>query len=200
MKRNNIILPAEWAHQSAIQLTWPHANTDWAYMLDEVEECFVNLAREIAARQLLLIVTPEPEQVRNRIAQVVNMHNVRIVECNSNDTWARDHGGITVYVDGEPVVYDFAFNGWGLKFAACYDNLITSQLNKQGLLHARYQNRLNFIIEGGSIESDGYGTMLTTSECLLSPNRNGEWGKEDIEQYLREKVLQQLLRYWHLRR
>ena len=186
MKRNNIILPAEWAHQSAIQLTWPHANTDWAYMLDEVEECFVNLAREIAARQLLLIVTPEPEQVCNRIASVVNMDNVRIVECNSNDTWARDHGGITVYVDDAPVVYDFAFNGWGLKFAACYDNLITSQLNKQGLLHARYQNRLNFIIEGGSIESDGCGTMLTTSECLLSPNRNGEWGKEDIEQYLRE--------------
>ncbi|MBR3951153.1 MAG: agmatine deiminase family protein [Bacteroidaceae bacterium] len=184
MKKNNIILPAEWDRQSAIQLTWPHKDTDWAYMLDEVEECFVNLAREIAARQLLLIVTPEPEQVRNRIAHVVNMDNVRIVECNSNDTWARDHGGITVYVDGEPVVYDFAFNGWGLKFAACHDNLITSQLNKQGLLHALYQNRLNFIIEGGSIESDGCGTMLTTSECLLSPNRNGEWGREDIEQYL----------------
>ena len=184
MKRNNIILPAEWAPQSAIQLTWPHRNTDWAYMLDEVEECFVNLAREIAARQLLLIVTPDPEQVRNRIAHVVNMDNVRIVECNSNDTWARDHGGITVYVDGEPVVYDFAFNGWGLKFAACYDNLITSQLNKQGLLHAQYHNRLNFIIEGGSIESDGCGTMLTTSECLLSPNRNGEWNKNEIEQYL----------------
>ena len=184
MKKNNIILPAEWDRQSAIQLTWPHKDTDWVYMLDEVEECFVNLAREIAARQLLLIVTPEPEQVRNRIAHVVNMDNVRIVECNSNDTWARDHGGITVYVDGEPVVYDFAFNGWGLKFAACHDNLITSQLNKQGLLHALYQNRLNFIIEGGSIESDGCGTMLTTSECLLSPNRNGEWGREDIEQYL----------------
>lgn len=177
-------MPAEWAPQSAIQLTWPHRNTDWAYMLDEVEECFVNLAREIAARQLLLIVTPEPEQVRNRIAHVVNMDKVRIVECNSNDTWARDHGGITVYVDGEPVVYDFAFNGWGLKFAACHDNLITSQLNKQGLLHALYQNRLNFIIEGGSIESDGCGTMLTTSECLLSPNRNGEWDKNEIEQYL----------------
>lgn len=186
MKKNNIILPAEWDRQSAIQLTWPHKDTDWAYMLDEVEECFVNLAREIAARQLLLIVTPRPEQVRNRIADVVDMRNVRIVECLSNDTWARDHGGITVYVDGEPVVYDFAFNGWGLKFAACHDNLITSQLNKQGLLHALYQNRLNFIIEGGSIESDGCGTMLTTSECLLSPNRNGEWGREDIEQYLRQ--------------
>ena len=194
MIKSNIILPAEWAPQSAIQLTWPHKNTDWAYMLDEVEECFVNLAREIAARQLLLIVTPEPEHVRARIANVANMSNVRIVECNSNDTWARDHGGITVCADGEPVVYDFAFNGWGLKFAACYDNLITSQLNKQGVLKARYENRLNFIIEGGSIESDGCGTMLTTSECLLSPNRNGEWGREEIEQYLSDAFgLKQIL-------
>ena len=186
MKQNNIILPSEWAAQSAIQLTWPHQDTDWAYMLDEVEECFVNIAREIAARQLLLIVTPEVEAVRSRIANVVNMSNVRFVECRSNDTWARDHGGITVYDGEEPVVYDFAFNGWGLKFAACYDNLITSQLANRGVLHARYQNRLNFIIEGGSIESDGCGTMLTTSECLLSPNRNGEWSKKEIEQYLGE--------------
>ena len=181
-----MILPSEWAAQSAIQLTWPHQDTDWAYMLDEVEECFVNIAREIAARQLLLIVTPEVEAVRSRIANVVNMSNVRFVECRSNDTWARDHGGITVYDGEEPVVYDFAFNGWGLKFAACYDNLITSQLANRGVLHARYQNRLNFIIEGGSIESDGCGTMLTTSECLLSPNRNGEWSKKEIEQYLGE--------------
>ena len=184
MKQNNIILPSEWAMQSAIQLTWPHKNTDWAYMLDEVEQCFVNIAREIAARQLLLIVTPEVDTVRERIADVVNMDNVRLVECMSNDTWARDHGGITVMVDDKPLIYDFAFNGWGLKFAACHDNLITSQLNKQGIFHAGYQNRLNFIIEGGSIESDGEGVMLTTSECLLSPNRNGEWSKEQIEQYL----------------
>lgn len=186
MKTPHIVLPAEWAPQSAIQLTWPHKNTDWAYMLDEVEECFVNIAREIASRQLLLIVTPEVEAVRKRIAPVVNMPNVRFVECLSNDTWARDHGGITVMADGEPLVYDFAFNGWGLKFAACHDNLITSHLNNLGIFHARYENRLNFIIEGGSIESDGEGVMLTTSECLLSPNRNGEWGKEHIEQYLRE--------------
>ena len=194
MKNNHIQLPAEWARQSAIQLTWPHKNTDWAYMLDEVEACFVNIARAIADRQLLLIVSPEPEAVRRRIASEVNMTNVRFVECATNDTWARDHGGITVMIGGEPVVYDFAFNGWGLKFAACYDNLITSHCYKAGVLKARYQNRLNFIIEGGSIESDGCGTMLTTSECLLSPNRNGEWGRNHIEEYLKEAFgLQQVL-------
>lgn len=194
MKNNHIQLPAEWARQSAIQLTWPHKDTDWAYMLDEVEACFVNIAREIAARQLLLIVTPHPEAVEQRIASEVNMSRVRFVKCATNDTWARDHAGITVKVDGKPVVYDFAFNGWGLKFAACYDNLITSQCYKSGVLNARYENRLNFIIEGGSIESDGCGTMLTTSECLLSPNRNGEWSRNQIEEYLKDAFgLQQVL-------
>ena len=60
-------LPAEWHLQSGIQLTWPHAGTDWAYMLKEVQECFVNIAREIAKRELLLIVTPEPEEVKKQI-------------------------------------------------------------------------------------------------------------------------------------
>lgn len=194
MKSENIILPAEWAAQSAVQLTWPHNLTDWAYMLDEVEECFVNIARAIAERQLLLIVTPEVERVGRRIANEVNMENVRWVECNTNDTWARDHGGITVWCDGKPVVYDFAFNGWGLKFAACHDNLITGRMHRNGVFHADYCNRLNFIIEGGSIESDGCGTMLTTSECLLSPNRNGEWSRAEIERYLSDAFgLKQIL-------
>ena len=194
MNRDNIILPAEWVVQSAVQLTWPHKNTDWAYMLDEVEACFVDIAREIASRQLLVIVTPEVEQVRTRIAHEVNMENVRFVECDTNDTWARDHGGITVLCGGKPVVYDFAFNGWGLKFASCYDNLITGRMCRDGIFNAEYRNRLNFIIEGGSIESDGCGTMLTTSECLLSPNRNGEWGRARIEAYLTEAFgLKQML-------
>ncbi len=194
MRKNSVILPAEWMPQSAIQLTWPHKDTDWAYMLDEVEECFVHIAQEVAKRQILLIVTPEIEHVRARIEGVVNMDNVRFVTCNTNDTWARDHGGITVMEDGRAVVYDFAFNGWGLKFAACYDNLITSCCYKTGIFDAAYKNCLNFIIEGGSIESDGCGTMLTTSECLLSPNRNGEWSKEEIETYLIEKLgLKQVL-------
>ena len=180
-----ILLSAEWETQSGIQLTWPHAATDWAYMLDEVETCFVAIAREIAARELLLIVTPERERVEARIADEVNMEHVRWVDCATNDTWARDHGGITVWRDGEPYIYDFAFNGWGLKFAACYDNLITSHCYKAGVFNAGYVNKLNFIIEGGSFESDGRGTLLVTSECLLSPNRNGEWSRDKIESYLR---------------
>ena len=103
----------------------------------------------------------------------IDIESVRFIECPTNDTWARDHGGITVFRDGVPVIYDFKFNGWGLKFAANYDNLITSTLYNENVFNALYENKLNFVLEGGALESDGAGTLLTTSECLLSPNRIG---------------------------
>lgn len=188
-------LPAEWAPQRGVQLTWPHAQTDWAYMLEEVQACFANIAREIARRELLLIVTPEPEQVRQQICGCVNMDNVRFMPCDTNDTWARDHGPITLIdPDGRPLLFDFKFNGWGLKFAADKDNLITRRTLEAGLLQGTYVNRLNFALEGGSIESDGRGTLLTTSECLLSPNRNGQMNRAEIEAYLKEQFnLRQVL-------
>ncbi len=183
---SSIIFPAEWYPQSGIQLTWPHAETDWAYMLDEVTECYIELAREISRREQLLIVTPCPDAVKSLLERKVELSNIRFVSCPTNDTWARDHGGLTLFCEGKLVVYDFKFNGWGLKFAANHDNLITSTLHKNGVLNAEYANRLNFVLEGGALESDGEGTLLTTSECLLSPNRNGGWDKEEIETYLIE--------------
>ena len=178
------IFPAEWAPQQFVQLTWPHADTDWAYMLDEVQACFKNIAREIACRQQLVIVAPDVDDVRRQIADEVNMANVTLVELPSNDTWARDHGGITIFEDGKPVVLDFQFNGWGLKFASDKDNLITERLYREGKLFGELRNCRNFVFEGGSIESDGEGTLLTTSECLLSPNRNATMTRGDVEKYL----------------
>ena len=178
-------LPAEWERQSGVQLTWPHAGTDWAPMLQEVQACFLEIACQIAQRERLLIVTPDAGEVRKQIAERVNMQNVRFVECETNDTWARDHGAVTVMENGRPRLLDFKFNGWGLKFASNHDNLITGTCFRQNLFCGEYENRLNFVLEGGSIESDGQGTLLTTSECLLSPNRNGEWDREEIENYLK---------------
>lgn len=178
-------LPAEWHRQSGIQLTWPHGETDWAFMLEEVQACFMELAVEISKREKLLIVTPEPEQVREQIRHVATMENVRLVQCDTNDTWARDHGAITLIENGAPALQDFAFNGWGLKFPSDKDNLITRHLVESGALRGRYVNRLSFVLEGGSIESDGLGTLLTTSECLLSPNRNGGMNRVEIEQELK---------------
>lgn len=192
MDSKNYFLPAEWHPQSFIQLTWPHQDTDWNYMLDEVEECFLNLAREIASRQPLLLVAPEfPKALENFEFK----ENVFYVECPTNDTWARDHGFISLLNEQEEVrLVDFCFNGWGMKFAACKDNLINSQLVKSSLLNGTYQNCRNFVLEGGSIESDGEGTLLTTSLCLLAPNRNDTLDKQEIEDYLKKSFnLKQVL-------
>lgn len=192
MDSKNYFLPAEWHPQSFIQLTWPHQDTDWSYMLDEVEECFLNLAREIASRQPLLLVASEfPKALENFEFK----ENVFYVECPTNDTWARDHGFISLLNEQEEVrLVDFCFNGWGMKFAACKDNLINSQLVKGSLLNGTYQNCRNFVLEGGSIESDGEGTLLTTSLCLLAPNRNDTLDKQEIEDYLKKSFnLKQVL-------
>ena len=130
----------------------------------------IAIPSDIAKRELLLIVTPEPEEVRMQISAAVNMDNVRFLECETNDTWARDHGAITMVDTEGASLLDFTFNGWGLKFASDKDNQITRRAVEAEILKGRYMSRLGFVLEGGSIESDGLGTLLTTSECLLSPN------------------------------
>ena len=181
VEQSSPMLPAEWYPQSGVQLTWPHQHTDWAYMLEEVLTCFKQVAKEIAERELLLIVTPEPDAVKTQIADSVNMTNVRFFQCPTNDTWARDHGAITLIDSKKPHLLDFCFNGWGNKFPAELDNAITHQLHKAQMLQGTYENHLDFVLEGGSIESDGYGTLLTTTQCLLNPNRNPRLNAVEIE-------------------
>jgi agmatine/peptidylarginine deiminase len=179
------VLPAEWGEQQFVQLTWPHADTDWADLLDEVNECFINIAREIIKHENLLIVCVDMNEVETFFTEE-ELEKITFAEMGTNDTWARDHGGITVFEDGKPMVYDFTFNGWGMKFAANYDNLITRKLYTAGIFgDMGHKNCFDFVLEGGSIESDGLGTLLTTSECLLSDNRN-HISEEDIEAKLKD--------------
>ena len=180
-------LPAEWFPQSLVQLTWPHEETDWQPILEEAVACYLRMAYEIASRQKLLIVTPDSEALYALLEEKLPLKvcmNIVIVESPTNDTWARDHGFITVLAEDGPHLLDFCFNGWGMKFAADKDNLINRNLFATSLLTGRYSNELDFVLEGGAIESDGQGTLLTTSECLLSPNRNPKYSREEIESRL----------------
>lgn len=188
MTSPQIIFPAEWAQQSAVQLTWPHKNTDWRDILDEVIPCFVNIAREISIRQKLIIACHNIKEVKIQLGDL-NLDNIIFREMETNDTWARDHGAISVLVNGKPTILDFTFNGWGMKFAANLDNQITKKLFTSHVFATGvvYENRLRFVLEGGSLESDGKGTLLTTSECLLSENRNN-MGREEVELYLKENL------------
>ena len=172
-------LPAEWESQSMVQLTWPHAKTDWAPMLDEITETYNEMAATIRKYEDLLIVG-EP----------------------NNDTWARDHGFITLVDDqGGAKLLDFCFNGWGEKFEAELDNAINRRIYDEGKVKGEYVDCLDFVLEGGSIESDGEGTIFTTSCCLLAPHRNQPMTKAEIEERLKrylcaERVL--WIDYGHL--
>ncbi|MGB3850822.1 MAG: agmatine deiminase family protein [Tunicatimonas sp.] len=194
MTNPNVLLPAEWHPQSAVQLTWPHPATDWQADLEDVTQCFRRIAYEIASRQPLLVVCHDVEAVRTQLTHCPP-DRVRLHEIPTNDTWARDHSSITVLEDGRPVLLDFQFNGWGLKFPAHLDNQITRRLYEQGAFSgADYRNVKQFVLEGGSIESDGQGTLLTTEACLLSRNRNDALTKDKIEAFLKKTLgLQRIL-------
>lgn len=184
-----IHLLAEWHKQEFVQLTWPHENSDWAYILPEVEECFTNLATEISRREKLLIVAPDISKVKERLdASAANAENITYFQCDTNDTWARDHAFITLS-DGEELVYaDFQFNGWGKKFPAHLDNAINRKLYDANIVKGKYIDYNDFVLEGGSIESDGKGTILTTSQCLMAPNRNQPLDKIQIEEELKKRL------------
>ncbi len=190
--------PAEWHPQSAVQLTWPHPATDWQTDLDEVVQCFQRIAYEIASRQSLRVVCHDADEVR---AQLTHCPPDRLsfYEIATNDTWARDHSGITVLEAESPVLLDFQFNGWGLKFPANLDNQITQRLYEQRAFSGMdYRNVKQFVLEGGSIESDGQGTLLTTKACLLSANRNDSLTKDEVEMFLKETFgLQRVLWLQH---
>jgi len=194
---NHITLPAEWAEQEFVQLTWPHAQTDWADMLDEVTECFVNIAKAIIKYEHLLIVCVDSEAIEPFFDEM-ELSKISFIEMPTNDTWARDHGGITIFENGKRTICDFTFNGWGMKFAANYDNLITKKLFDTSIFgeNTDYKNQLNFVLEGGSIESDGEGTILTTAECLLSDNPNN-LSKKLIEKQLKEYFGAQKILWLH---
>lgn len=178
-------LPAEWERQDAVLMAWPHEATDWASDLDSVQKTTVEIARLITRFERLLLVAPDIAKARKSVAGFgLSPNRVNFVEVPNNDTWARDFGPITVFEDGNPVILDFGFNGWGLKFAADLDNRITRRLAAEGTFGSNPLETEGFILEGGSIDSDGQGTILTTADCLLGPNRNPHLSKSGIEDFL----------------
>ena len=187
--KRQLFMPAEWHRLQMVQLTWPHEGTDWNYMLHEVEECYMELAKAISSRVQLLVVAPDTEKVRVTLEKCgAKMNNIILFQCDTNDTWARDHAFITILGDNVPHYVDFCFNGWGRKFEASLDNAINGKLYDAGIVKGEYEDCTSFVLEGGSIESDGKGTILTTSQCLLAPHRNQPMEKEDIEKCLKKML------------
>ena len=190
--RPDFRLPAEWEPQDGVQLTWPHAASDWADMLDEVEPVFVAIAKAVSRFERLLVVCHD-HALRHHVRQLLTAAGAHLEQCRlvlapTNDTWARDHGAITVEYHGRQQPLSFRFNGWGGKFDATLDNAINSELASAGVFRAARLPEIALELEGGAIESDGEGTILTTSSCLTNPNRNGGLSKAEAEAQLKHHL------------
>ncbi|MEJ2347205.1 MAG: agmatine deiminase family protein [Gammaproteobacteria bacterium] len=185
-------LPPEWAAQSGVMLTWPHPYGDWAPMLEQVEPVFVRLALAISRRERVLVSCHDAthrDHVAARLRDAgVEPRRVRLEVVPSNDTWARDHGPIIVLQDRQPLLLDFRFDGWGGKYAADLDDRISARLKTLGAFGDRPMREIDLVLEGGAIETDGEGTLLTTESCLLYGHRNPGLGRADVEALLKREL------------
>ena len=181
-------LIAEFEEQSFTQIIFPHVKTDWIDCLDEAENTFVNIINEIIKYQKCLVVCQNIQSVKSRFKKNENLY---FVEYGTDDTWARDCSALCIENNNEIKLLDFNFTGWGGKFEASKDNKMSQELQKNyknELLHACPPwSRVDFILEGGGVESNGVDTILTTSACMLNKNRNSKLNSSQITQKLKDE-------------
>ena len=181
------VLPAEWEEQDGVLLAWPHEATDWHPIINQAVVVFTEVILQVSHREKVILVTPDTASVSRTLQKAgACMDNVRLFSMDTNDTWARDFGPLVVREAGSLHILDFGFNGWGLKFPANLDNMITGRLIQSGAFAGLPRTSPGLVLEGGSIESDGEGTILTTAACLLSPNRNPHLSRRQIEEALHD--------------
>lgn len=184
------LLP-EWHPQDAVQLTWPAADSDWAPLLERIEATMEAMVVAIARYQAVLIAVPDAAtrvHLGYRFACLgVEADRLRMVIASADDTWTRDHGPLAIERDGEPVLLDYVFTGWGGKFEAERDNSLTRRLADAGTFACPRESR-DLVLEGGAIDTDGEGTLLTTEACLLNPNRNPDVPRTALEAHLKAEL------------
>ena len=172
-------LIAEFEKQRFVQMVFPHEKTDWTEYLKEARSNFVAIVEAIKKYEKVLLICADVKEAQSYFA---NGDNIEFVEYKSDDTWARDISAISVEEDGEVVLYDFRFNAWGGKFEYAKDDALTRSLAQYYPYKVRF---IDFILEGGGIETNGKGVLLTTAACMLNPNRNA-LDAETITQKLKE--------------
>ena len=170
MTDSAIRFPAEWEPQSAVLIAWPHAGTDWAERLGDVEDTYIALVAATTRYQRVLICVADADlqtyaEARLRSARV-DLSNVQFAEVAYDDTWLRDSGPISLQVPGGFRLLDFRFTGWGGKFEASRDDQLIGALASQGVFDDATAQFVDFALEGGAIETDGAGTLLTTWQCM----------------------------------
>lgn len=190
---------AEWEGQDAVLMAWPHPDSDWGYIIEEARRQFARIiGTMLMHRENVLVLSQDPENTLLYVSEYLRDHGEEeipdlyrhIIRVEHNDTWTRDYGPLSVenLENGQPLLLDFGFNAWGLKFPANLDNQVNARIRGTVFRTDAYVDCRDFILEGGSIETDGEGTLLTTTECLLNPNRNPTYSKVGIEKILTDRL------------
>ena len=180
--------PAEWEKQSAVLIAWPHKTGDFSNRLESVEQSYSVIADTITQYQPLIIVCRDDIHQQHIQTLISNHDHIDFIQAAVNDIWVRDTVFLSVEQDGEISHLNFLFNGWGEKYQHQNDNSLNHKLLNAKPFKGKAHKDIDFILEGGSVESDGIGTILTTKQCLLNPNRNKGLTQQEIEQQLFEHL------------
>lgn len=168
----------EWENQELLMLSIPHSNSDWAEYLDEILDSYEELVKVVSKYQKVLLIAPN----QSDFDRFKKFDNCEFLQIDTDDTWIRDYGAIDVEKDSEIISYDFKFNAWGGKFSSSKDDVVNKKLFEH---FGTKLTEINLILEGGSIDFNGDGVMLTTTECLLNDNRN-RLSKDELEARLKD--------------
>ncbi len=173
-------IPAEWEAQEALLVVFPPKKSDWAHSFEAICQTYITLIQTVAQFQPCMVICEDKHTLATALP---SLQNIELIEMPTNDTWIRDFGGIGVYKHKKRQTYNFIFNAWGGKFEASMDNAITQKLFDEGYLKGKLKH-FDFVLEGGSIDSNGDGVMLSTAYCLFEENRNPHLSKKKIKKTL----------------
>eukprot|EP00871_Galdieria_phlegrea_P005110 jgi/Galph1/55/GphlegSOOS_G4777.1 len=183
--------PAEWETHEQSWIGWPERHDNWRNKAIPAQQCFENVIRNIAIFEQVSVLTSSKawSKVQSLFSSVPN---IRVIELSTDDCWLRDTGPLFIIncdkTDSSWEVrgVDFAFNAWGGTFEGCYSSWEADTLVAWKILGLERLRRYtsDLVLEGGAISCDGQGTAITTDECLLNPNRNPSWNRQQIEEEL----------------
>jgi agmatine/peptidylarginine deiminase len=176
--------PAEWEKQSAVLIAWPHATGDFSNNLESVEQSYSIIADTITQYQRLIIICRDEQHQKHIENLVSQLEDIDFIHAPVNDIWVRDTTFLSIEKGNVISYLNFKFNGWGGKYPHDLDNALNNKLSNVKPFKGKSHHDIDFILEGGSIETDGAGTILTTRQCLLNTNRNNGLSQQDIEQQL----------------
>ncbi|MFT2089647.1 agmatine deiminase family protein [Paraglaciecola sp. 2405UD69-4] len=176
---NHYKLLPEWATQESVILAWPDKQTDWQPWLEQARGVYLDLIRQLNLASVPVILLVRQTEIDACLGLVPKSANVLIVAADFDDTWLRDYGFLSIS-NGESVTpIEFTFNGWGDKFDGSKDNGINSTVLQH--LCKEAIRKIDLVLEGGAIEIDQAGHLISTALCLQNPKRNGNKSLTDYE-------------------